>query len=200
MALPPAELVLAPCLPSVSPARAGGRWGLCPGRRLQLSPQRLSLPQAPLPEAWLEARWHGCFALAACKWMAAPPAPVLTPSPAPQAPGTRPSLHSSAHTALVMALTAPWHRLGGAGAGLGWGSWSARQSRPSVSCPPHPDMRRDVQEIFRLTPHEKQCMMFSATLSKEIRPVCRKFMQDVSRAGPSCGLRAPALAVQGSGS
>lgn len=41
-------------------------------------------------------------------------------------------------------------------------------------------MRRDVQEIFRLTPHEKQVMMFSATLSKEIRPVCRKFMQDVS--------------------
>ncbi|XP_067419530.1 ATP-dependent RNA helicase DDX39A-like [Emydura macquarii macquarii] len=40
------------------------------------------------------------------------------------------------------------------------------------------DMRRDVQEIFQLTPHEKQCMMFSATLSKEIRPVCRKFMQD----------------------
>ena len=41
-------------------------------------------------------------------------------------------------------------------------------------------MRRDVQDIFRLTPHEKQCMMFSATLSKDIRPVCRKFMQDVS--------------------
>lgn len=41
------------------------------------------------------------------------------------------------------------------------------------------DMRRDVQEIFRMTPHEKQVMMFSATLSKEIRPVCRKFMQDV---------------------
>uniref|UniRef100_A0A4W6EIJ8 RNA helicase n=1 Tax=Lates calcarifer TaxID=8187 RepID=A0A4W6EIJ8_LATCA len=40
------------------------------------------------------------------------------------------------------------------------------------------DMRRDVQEIFRITPHEKQVMMFSATLSKEIRPVCRKFMQD----------------------
>uniref|UniRef100_A0A665TVH9 RNA helicase n=1 Tax=Echeneis naucrates TaxID=173247 RepID=A0A665TVH9_ECHNA len=40
------------------------------------------------------------------------------------------------------------------------------------------DMRCDVQEIFRLTPHEKQVMMFSATLSKEIRPVCRKFMQD----------------------
>lgn len=42
------------------------------------------------------------------------------------------------------------------------------------------DMRRDVQEIFRITPHEKQVMMFSATLSKDIRPVCRKFMQDVS--------------------
>ncbi|KFM82349.1 Spliceosome RNA helicase DDX39B, partial [Stegodyphus mimosarum] len=40
------------------------------------------------------------------------------------------------------------------------------------------DMRRDVQEIFRSTPHEKQVMMFSATLSKDIRPVCKKFMQD----------------------
>merc|ERR1712055_1112212 len=40
------------------------------------------------------------------------------------------------------------------------------------------DMRRDVQEIFRETPHEKQVMMFSATLSKPIRPVCKKFMQD----------------------
>ena len=40
-------------------------------------------------------------------------------------------------------------------------------------------MRKDVQEIFRSTPHEKQVMMFSATLSKEIRPVCKKFMQDV---------------------
>jgi superfamily II DNA/RNA helicase len=40
------------------------------------------------------------------------------------------------------------------------------------------DMRRDVQEIFRSTPHEKQVCMFSATLSKDIRPVCKKFMQD----------------------
>ncbi|KAI1293874.1 Spliceosome RNA helicase DDX39B [Halotydeus destructor] len=40
------------------------------------------------------------------------------------------------------------------------------------------DMRRDVQEIFKLTPHEKQVMMFSATLSKDVRPVCKKFMQD----------------------
>merc|ERR1712141_175007 len=40
------------------------------------------------------------------------------------------------------------------------------------------DMRRDVQDIFRQTPHEKQVMMFSATLSKECRGVCKKFMQD----------------------
>ncbi|KAL7238428.1 hypothetical protein ACSBR2_004515 [Camellia fascicularis] len=40
------------------------------------------------------------------------------------------------------------------------------------------DMRRDVQEIFKMTPHDKQVMMFSATLSKDIRPVCKKFMQD----------------------
>merc|ERR1712187_701243 len=33
-------------------------------------------------------------------------------------------------------------------------------------------------EIFRATPHEKQVMMFSATLSKDVRPVCKKFMQD----------------------
>merc|ERR1712127_701545 len=38
-------------------------------------------------------------------------------------------------------------------------------------------MRHDVQQIFRKTPHEKQVMMFSATLSKEIRPVCQKFTQ-----------------------
>ncbi len=41
-------------------------------------------------------------------------------------------------------------------------------------------MRKDVQAIFRATPHEKQVMMYSATLDKEIRPVCRKFCQDVS--------------------
>lgn len=38
-------------------------------------------------------------------------------------------------------------------------------------------MRKDVQAIFRATPHEKQVMMFSATLSKDVRPVCRKFTQ-----------------------
>ncbi|GMK54882.1 hypothetical protein CspeluHIS016_0114680 [Cutaneotrichosporon spelunceum] len=39
------------------------------------------------------------------------------------------------------------------------------------------DMRRDVQEVFKATPHHKQVMMFSATLSKEIRATCKKFMQ-----------------------
>jgi ATP-dependent RNA helicase UAP56/SUB2 len=38
------------------------------------------------------------------------------------------------------------------------------------------DMRADVQAIFKSTPHKKQVMMFSATLPKEIREVCRKFM------------------------
>ena len=38
------------------------------------------------------------------------------------------------------------------------------------------DMRKDVQEIFKSTPREKQVLMFSATLSKDIREVCKKFM------------------------
>jgi len=40
------------------------------------------------------------------------------------------------------------------------------------------DMRKDVQKIFRMTPHDKQVMMFSATLSDDIRPVCKKFMHN----------------------
>ncbi|UJR24951.1 hypothetical protein I4U23_006315 [Adineta vaga] len=40
------------------------------------------------------------------------------------------------------------------------------------------NMRRDVQEILKATPHEKQVLMFSATLNKDIRPICKKFMQD----------------------
>jgi ATP-dependent RNA helicase UAP56/SUB2 len=40
------------------------------------------------------------------------------------------------------------------------------------------DMRRDVQEIFRATPSQKQVMMFSATLSAEMRPICKKFMKN----------------------
>ncbi|KAG0335945.1 Suppressor of the cold-sensitive snRNP biogenesis mutant brr1-1 [Podila humilis] len=39
-------------------------------------------------------------------------------------------------------------------------------------------MRRDVQEIFKSTPHHKQVMMFSATLSKDVRAVCKRFMQN----------------------
>lgn len=56
-------------------------------------------------------------------------------------------------------------------------------------------MRRDVQEIFRNTPHQKQVMMFSATLSKEVRPICKKFMQDVipSSITPVLVLSAPLL-------
>lgn len=42
------------------------------------------------------------------------------------------------------------------------------------------DMRHDVQEIFKMTPQEKQVMMFSATLPRELRVVCKKFMQEVS--------------------
>lgn len=40
-------------------------------------------------------------------------------------------------------------------------------------------MRRDVQEIFKMTPQEKQVLMFSATLPKELRVICKKFMQEV---------------------
>ncbi|KAG0237132.1 Suppressor of the cold-sensitive snRNP biogenesis mutant brr1-1 [Actinomortierella wolfii] len=40
------------------------------------------------------------------------------------------------------------------------------------------DMRRDVQSIFVKTPHSKQVMMFSATLNKEVRAVCKRFMQN----------------------
>ena len=50
-------------------------------------------------------------------------------------------------------------------------------------------MRRDVQEIFKMTPHDKQVMMFSATLSKEIRPICKKFMQDVMSCDQSLNFR-----------
>ena len=41
------------------------------------------------------------------------------------------------------------------------------------------EMRADVQAVFKLTPHDKQVMMFSATLDKEVRPICKKFMTDV---------------------
>ncbi len=53
------------------------------------------------------------------------------------------------------------------------------------------DMRADVQDIFKQTPHDKQVMMFSATLSQEIRPICKKFMTDVCPfSAMACGLPA----------
>ena len=39
-------------------------------------------------------------------------------------------------------------------------------------------MRSDVQKIFTETPHNKQVMMFTATLSGEIKLICRKFMKN----------------------
>jgi len=40
------------------------------------------------------------------------------------------------------------------------------------------DMRRDVQNIFKQTPHTKQVMMFSATMPEDIKGVCRQFMRN----------------------
>uniref|UniRef100_T1JEA2 RNA helicase n=1 Tax=Strigamia maritima TaxID=126957 RepID=T1JEA2_STRMM len=40
------------------------------------------------------------------------------------------------------------------------------------------DMRIDVQKIFRSCRRDKQVMMFSATLGMEVRPLCKRFMQD----------------------
>lgn len=39
-------------------------------------------------------------------------------------------------------------------------------------------MRADVQTIFKATPHQKQVMMFSATMSAEVKNICRKFMKN----------------------
>ena len=41
------------------------------------------------------------------------------------------------------------------------------------------DMRSQVQQIFMMTPHEKQVMMFSATMPAEVRPVAQRFTQNV---------------------
>merc|ERR1711862_919316 len=40
------------------------------------------------------------------------------------------------------------------------------------------DMRQDIQQIFLETPKKKQVMMFSATMTPEIRGLCKKFMTD----------------------
>ena len=39
-------------------------------------------------------------------------------------------------------------------------------------------MRGDVQQIFKQTPHQKQVMMYSATLAPEVKGICRKFMKN----------------------
>lgn len=39
-------------------------------------------------------------------------------------------------------------------------------------------MRSDVQKIFKETPHSKQVLMFTATLSGDIKVTCRKFMRN----------------------
>lgn len=40
------------------------------------------------------------------------------------------------------------------------------------------DMRKQVQNIFVQTPHNKQVMMFSATISQESKIICRKFTKN----------------------
>lgn len=40
------------------------------------------------------------------------------------------------------------------------------------------DMRADVQQIFKHTPHQKQVMMFSATMSPDGKNIARKFMKN----------------------
>ena len=40
------------------------------------------------------------------------------------------------------------------------------------------DMRKDVQSIFMETPRKKQVMMFSATMTPDMRAVCKKFMSE----------------------
>lgn len=41
-----------------------------------------------------------------------------------------------------------------------------------------PKMRADIQDIFIKTPHQKQVMMFSATMPEEIKNDCKKFLQN----------------------
>lgn len=40
-------------------------------------------------------------------------------------------------------------------------------------------MRQQVQKIFKRTPKDKQVLMFSATINKDVREVCKKFTQNV---------------------
>jgi ATP-dependent RNA helicase UAP56/SUB2 len=54
------------------------------------------------------------------------------------------------------------------------------------------DMRSDVIRVFKQTPIQKQVMMYSATLPKDLRTLCKKFMRNVSCAffllGTACSL------------
>lgn len=49
------------------------------------------------------------------------------------------------------------------------------------------EMRADVQDVFKRTPHDKQVLMFSATLDANVRPICKKFMTDVRIFRVGCG-------------
>jgi ATP-dependent RNA helicase UAP56/SUB2 len=40
------------------------------------------------------------------------------------------------------------------------------------------DMRKDIQTIFISTPKKKQVLMFSATMTPEMREICKKFMHE----------------------
>lgn len=42
----------------------------------------------------------------------------------------------------------------------------------------NPGMRADIQEIFVKTPHNKQVMMFSATMPEDLKKDCKKFLQN----------------------
>lgn len=41
------------------------------------------------------------------------------------------------------------------------------------------DMRGDIQQIYKSTPHKKQVLFFSATMPKDIRELAKKFMNKV---------------------
>jgi hypothetical protein len=62
----------------------------------------------------------------------------------------------------------------------------ARPVVPSVHCAekdksnPDRSMRAQAQKVFLKLPRDKQTMMFSATLSKNIREVIKKFMHKVA--------------------
>ena len=43
----------------------------------------------------------------------------------------------------------------------------------------YPEMRKSLQAILRHTPHEKQVMMFSATMGPDTSGTCKKFMHQV---------------------